>query len=163
MSRVDCPCFDFFVSQRRVSKELRKPFVQPDRQVAEIQAQQRMRIFVVKRVKRIVAARIQSQDDVVLVFSRLIHSRMMNVAFYFPFFGQIQLYCVLVFCRDDDNGLRGIHPQPGEGGVEHLPYLLELVRNSTGVSFTCVGIHGEVWTSHFDPIVRRHCAKRQQK
>ena len=86
VSRIDRAGLDLLVSQSRVSKEFRKSFVQPDWQVAEVQTQQCVRIFMVEGVKRIISFRIDAQNDIVLVLPRLIHSGVMNVALHFPFF-----------------------------------------------------------------------------
>src|SRR6266404_7727977 len=53
---------DFLVSQRGVAKEFGEPFVEPDRQAPKIQAQQRMRVFMVESVEGILSLRVQPQE-----------------------------------------------------------------------------------------------------
>src|ERR1700687_3407438 len=53
--------FDFLVTQRGVTKEFSQPFVEPNRQAPEIQAQKGMRVFMVEGVERILSFRVQAQ------------------------------------------------------------------------------------------------------
>jgi hypothetical protein len=88
---------------------------------------------------------------------------MMDVAFHLPLFGQKKLHRIFVLGGQDVDGLRGINAQAREGVVKHLANLFELVCNLAAFFFARIGIHGEVRTPHFDPIVSCVCRKRAEK
>jgi hypothetical protein len=88
MPEINRAGFDFFVSQRGVAEELSQPFVEPDRQAPEIQAQKSMRVFMVESVEWILPFGIQPQKDVILVFPLMIDSSVTDVTLRFPFLRQ---------------------------------------------------------------------------
>ena len=155
MSRIDRSGLALFVAQGGVSEEFRQAFVEPEGQVAEIQAHQRVRILVVQRVKGILTLGIQPHHHVILVFARLVQPGVMDVALHFPFFRKKELHRVFVFGGHDDDGLAQVHAKAAEGAVKHLADLLELVRNFSCVFFPGVAVHGEVRASHFNPVIGR--------
>ena len=113
--------------------------------------QERVRVFVIQRVKRIVAFGVGTHEYVMLVFTFLVHSRGMQVALDGPVLRKEQLHRSFVFRRENHDWLGGVHAHLGKSGVEHFANLLELIGDAAAFFVAGIRGHGEMRGADLHP------------
>ena len=155
MSLVRCPGPHIALTQRRIPKKLRHPLAHPQRQMLEIQKQQRVRIFVIDGMKRRRAFAIQPQHHVILLAVAVKQPRWPHPSVALPFIRRDHLHRGLVPRRQNHDRLRRIHPKLRKRRMKDPAHPLELQRNPPRLRLPGITGHHKVPAPHLHPGVRR--------
>jgi hypothetical protein len=153
MVGINLANLDGFLANFGVAQELSDALVEPGGEVAVIQVDERVRVFVVHDFVGIVPLCIGADRDEVFGFAGNVHSRGMGVALGLPILGEQQFQGLFVPDRENDHRLADLGAQFGESAVEYLANLLELVGDLAGFFFAGITDHREVWSADFDPDI----------
>jgi hypothetical protein len=145
---------NFFIADLSVAEEFGEAFVHPEGQIAEIEAEECVGIFVIDDFVGILALDVGANDDEIALFAGNVEAGGMHVAFGLPKGGEEGLERVFVFEGEDEDGLAEIIAKAGEGGVEDFADLLELGGDAAGFAFTGVAEDDEVGGANFEPVVK---------
>lgn len=144
---------DLFIANYGVANIFGEAFIHPNREVAEIQAEEGVSIFVIDNFVGILALGIGANDDEIALFTGEIEAGGVGVAFGLPKVGEKRFEGVFIFESEDENGLAEIGAEAGEGGVEDFADLFELGGDAAGFAFTGVAEDDEVGGANLDPVV----------
>ena len=112
-----------------------------------------MRVFVIHDFVGIVPLCIGADRHEVFGFAGNVDARGMRVALGLPILGKQQFQGLFVPDRENDHRLADLGAQFGEGAVEYLANLLELVGDLARFFFAGIADHREVWSADFDPDI----------
>src|SRR5262249_55192568 len=137
-------------------------FAKPDRQFAEIQKQECMRIFVIDSVKRRRSFAVEAKHHVILLSITVEQARRADVRIAAPLLRREHLHRRLVASRQNYNRLRRIDSELGKSTPEDPPHPLKLQRNPPRLALPGVALNHEVGAPYLKPArVLRTLSSRQ--
>jgi len=145
---------DFLFADVGVAQEDGIALVEPERKVAEIEAEESMGILVVDNFVGILPREVGANGDKVAFFARDVKPGGMEVAFGLPIGWKEGFEGVFVLDGEDENGLTQVGAQAGKNGMEDFANLFELGGDAAGFAFTGVADDDEVGGADFEPVVK---------